>query len=406
MLKRLHIIAALLLPLVAVSCFKDPNFEPGGGNSGSQPQPGRLPTEEVRNVMIMYSAGFNSISRALASDLEDLETGFIPTATSRADNILLVLSRIKIYDDSTPVAPVLYRLYKDQEGTVVKDTLLQWDKTVQATDPALLNEVLEYARNKFPAKGYGLVYSSHASGWIPDPDRFPGGVSVMSVGQDTDTGRVHETELYEFVDAIPYELDYVLFDACFMACVEVAWALKEVTPLVGFSPTEILSEGFNYRTLAQRLIGSSVPDPLGVCEDYFAQYVGSSATITLVNTRKMEPLAQVCKTLFENYRAPIAALQHSQVQRYFRYGRNAWLERLFDLRHMLEQAGITPGEKAAFNQALSQCIVYERHTDSFMGLPLTNVCGLSVFLPSSGDAAMHAYYKEHVTWNTATQLIN
>lgn len=409
-MRKLHIIAAMLLPLLLVSCFKDPNFEPGGGESGPQTQPGRLPDHEVRNVMIMYSAGFNSLSRPLTVDLGELEEGFVPNASTRADNILLVLSRHQVSDDSTPVAPVLYRIYKDREGTVINDTLLQWDKTMQATDPALMEEVFRYAREHFPAKGYGLVYSSHGSGWIPDPDRATKGESVLSLGQDSDTGRVHEMELYEFVDAIPYELDYVLLDACFMACVEVAWALRDKTPIVGFSPTEIMSDGFNYQTLAKRLIGASEPDPLAVCEDYFAQYIAPEqrspyASITMVDTRKMDPLAEVCRTLFEKYRTSIAALRTDQVQTYFRPRRNPWLDHLFDLRDMLVKAGISAEETAALNQALSQCILYERHTDYFMSLPLVNVCGLSVFLPSSGDDFFKSYYKEHVAWNTETQLV-
>jgi hypothetical protein len=409
-MKRVRFIAALLLPLLLASCFKDPNFEPGSGSSESQPQPGRLPTQEVRNVMIMYSAGFNSLSSPLTVDLEELEKNFVPSASSRTDNILLVLSRRKIYDDSTPIAPVLYRIYKDREGTVIKDTLLQWDRKTQATDPALLEEVLQYAKNEFPANGYGIVYSSHASGWLPDPDRSTKGESVQSVGQDSDTGRVHETELYEFVDAIPYGLDYVLFDACFMACVEVAWALKDKTPIVGFSPTEIMSDGFNYSTLADRLIGSTEPDPLGVCQDYFAQYTDPKqrtpyATITLVDTRNLDALATQCKMLFEKYRTSIAALTSNQVQKYFRPGHNPWHEHLFDLRHMLVKAGITEAETAAFDKALNACILYERHTDYFMSLPLINVCGLSVFLPSSGNDSLKAFYKEHVAWNTETQLI-
>ena len=72
---------------------------------------------------------------------------------------------------------------------------------------------------------------------------------------------------------------------------------------------------------------------------------------------------------------------------------------------MLVKAGISAEETAAFDQALSQCILYERHTDYFMSLPLVNVCGLSVFLPSSGNDFFKSYYKEHVAWNTETQLV-
>lgn len=408
-MRKVHIGFFCLLLVLAASCFKDPNFEPGSGESGSQTQPGRLPTQEVRNVMIMYSAGFNSLSGDLTVDLDEMATeGFVPNASSRADNILLVLSRATRTSYSEAVSPVLYRLYKDGEGTVIKDTLLQWDAKTQATDPAVLKDVLQYARNKFPAKGYGLVYSSHASGWLPAQNGSK--ASLKSVGRDDDTGRIHETELYEFVDAIPYHLDYVLFDACFMACVEVAWALKDKARYVGFSPTEIMSDGFNYKLLAQRLIGSSEPDVLAVCEDYFAQYTDPKqlypyATITLVDTEQLAPLAQVCKTLFEAYRAPIAALTSSQVQKYYRPGHNPIHDHLFDLRDMLAKAGASATEMVTFDTALQGCILYEQHTAKFISLPLVNVCGLSVFLPSSGDDTLKDFYRQHVAWNTETQLI-
>jgi hypothetical protein len=203
----------------------------------------------------------------------------------------------------------------------------------------------------------------------------------------------------------------VLFDACFMGCVEVAWALRGTANLVGFSPTEIMSDGFDYGTLAERLIGSDEPDALGVCEDYFAQYsaAGQStpyATITLVDTRKMAPLASLCKTLFEKYRLAINSLTSWDVQRYYRSGHNSLHEHLFDLRDMLVKAGITDEETDAFDEALDACILYERHTPKFISLPLVNVCGLSVLLPSSASWDLKEYYKEHVAWNTETQLLD
>lgn len=407
-MKNLRIGIWLVLALLAAtSCFKDADFSPVPGESGSRNQPGRLPSEETRQVMIMYSAGFNSLSGALTTDLRELEGGFVPSAQSRADHILLVLSRHTHSGYSTPVAPVLYRLYKDRDGEVVRDTLLRWQPEDQACNPAILREVMTFAREKFPAKGYGIVLSSHGSGWIPSPDALE--IEAKSIGQDADTGQELEMDLSDFVNALPYKLEYVLFDACFMACVEVAWALRDKAKLVGFSPTEIMSDGFNYRTLAERLLRSE-PDALGVCTDYFAQYTDPHqsspyATITLVDAGAMQPLADICKTLFERYREPISALKTSQVQRYFRWNQNPRFEHLFDLRHMLQQAGATSAELAQFDEALDKCVLYEAHTERFMSLWLTNVCGMSVYLPSSGDEELNAFYKKEMDWNNATQLV-
>ena len=393
--------------LAAMSCARDADFEPASGDSSSRYQPGRLPSEETRQVMIMYSAGFNSLSSALSRDLWELEEGFVPGAQSRADHILLVFSRQVQTSYSNPVAPVLYRLYKDREGKVVNDTLYRWNPEDQASDPAVLRKVMTLAREKFPARGYGLVFSSHGAGWIPAKN-FATAVPNY-LGQDADTDRTLEMDLTDFVKALPYKLDYVLMDACFMGCVEVAWALREKARLVGFSPTEIMSDGFNYNTMAKHLLASS-PDALAVCEDYFAQYTRPGnpnpyATITLVDVSAMQPLADVCKTLFETYREPIARLSTSKVQRYYRQGVNPRHDHLFDLRDMVQQAGASASEIQQMDAALQACILYEAHTDRFMSLPLTRVCGLSTYMPRSGDRQLDSYYKNYVDWNFATQLI-
>ena len=408
-MRKVRIAILLLFAVTLASCFKDADFDPVNGQSAGHKQPGRLPSEETRRVMIMYSAGFNSLSSPLSTDLSELEEGFVPSSQSREDNILLVFSRHTYSGYSSPLAPVLYRLYKDREGTVVRDTLLRWMDQNQACDPAVLNEVMTFAREKYPARGYGLVFSSHGAGWLPANNSSK--VSAKSVGQDADTGRVLEMELHDFVRALPYKLDYVVFDACFMGCVEVAWALREKAGLVGFSPTEIMSDGLNYFNLAGRLIGSSEPDVLGVCQDFFAQYTSPEqkdpyATITLVDLSAMQPLADVCKTLFERYRTAIAGLTSADVQRYYRRGQNARHEHLFDLRDMVEKAGASASEMEQFDAALKACVLYEAHTKMFMtSLPLNHVCGLSVYLPRTGDDALNSFYKTYVDWNNATGLI-
>jgi hypothetical protein len=397
----------VLLSLV-FSC-RETDFTPDSGSAEPYTPPARGEVRETRKVMVMYSAGFNSISYALSQDLREMAAeGFVPEDKTRADHILLVFSRQNTDGYSNPQAPVLYRLYKDAEGTVVQDTLLRFKPEDQATDPAVLREVMDFARDRYPASGYGLVVSSHACGWLPSKNS-PSAKSVKSIMQDADTGNIHEMELGDFVSALPYRLDYVMLDACFMGCVEVAWALREKARWVGFSPTEIMSDGFNYLTLADRLLRSE-PDALGVCTDYFAQYTdprqGSPyASITLVDAGAMQPLADICKTLFERYRGPISRLSKTQVQRYFRWNQNPRFEHLYDLRHMLQQAGATEADLAQFDAALKKCVLYEAHTERFMSLWLTNVCGLSVYLPSSGDDDLNQYYMNQVEWNNATELI-
>ncbi len=441
-MKVRYLIASLAVLLGVFSCDKDENFEPGAPtpDSSSTVQPGRTPSEEVRHVMVMVAGGYNSLYSYMSEDMRMLEEGYLPTGTYRSADVLVVLSRFTAaYQDyTTPSAPVLYRMYRDPQGRTVKDTLKVWNGDTQIFGGNTLTEALDLVYKRYPAKGYGMVVSSHASGWLPegyynDPSKYekssldlfsarrssrawtytPGCFppldpypAVKSIGQDNDSDLVGvEMDLDEFVSAIPMHLDYLLIDACLSGCVEVAYALREKADIVGFSQTEILADGFDYKTITEHLLQPE-PDPVAVCQDYFNYYDSQSgsnrsATISVIDTRKMDALSEVCATLFEKYRSQISSLNGYRVQGYFRHERHFF----YDLRDILVKAGITEEETAALDDALAECVLYKAATPYFLSLPIRTACGLSMYLPSMGSSYLDNFYRTRITWNQATKLV-
>ena len=418
-------------------------------NSSSAGTGGRDYDQWGRRVMLLYSAGLNSLTHYLSEDINDLMNGYVPGNRSN-DNVLLVFSRNGAYSSygCKAVSPVLFRMYKDQTGATVRDTLVTYPVETNAASAATVTMVLEDVRSRFPSYSYGMVFSSHASGWVPpyyyfnpsayDPEYIDsesggGGVwgtsprrahpvfdpnemypdlpPVKSVGQDYLTGGAVEMSLRDFADAIPYKLEYLLFDACLMGGIETAYELRDKTDIVGFSQAEVLAEGFDYTTLAAHLIGSAKADPKAVCEDYFNYYdqqsgVARSATISLIDCTKLEPLATLCREYFEKYRSAILSIDASTVQVYFRFGRHFF----YDLEDILLKAGITTAEQAALERALLNCTIYKAATPSFMqtgmsGFDIFMYSGFSMFLPAAGTTYITNYYKSNLDWNDATLLV-
>ena len=417
MVKRL-IWTLLAVLLVATACSKDAGFEMGisGADSASRSSSERGYSMPSRRVMVMISAGYNSLSGYLSEDLKDLESGYIPEGTYFNADVLLVLARLpkSAGDYASPSAPVLYRLWANRSGEVQRDTIQVWGGDTQLCTRETIHEALSTTQKKYPAQSYGVVFSSHGSGWLPpgyytDPSKFEpssGSLwSLRSIGQDKTPSGGTEMDLNDFADAIPMHLDYCLIDACLSGCVEVAHALKGKADIVGFSPTEVLADGFDYKNITTHLFAKPL-DPVEVCREYFAYYNAQSgsnrsATITAVDTRKMDALEAVCKELFEAYRPILKTMSGGNVQGYFRYDRHYF----YDLRDILVQAGISEQEKTRLDATLSQFIVYQAATDYFLSIPLTRVCGLSMYLPSMGSTYLNNYYKEHVSWNQATELV-
>lgn len=413
------------------------------GNPGE-----RTENRETRKVLLLYSAGFNSLTSYLKEDIEDLKAGWLPGNT-RMDDVVLVYSHFPEKNGAyaTPTSPTLVRLYRDRDTTVIADTLVVYPKTTISASAKQLNEVLTYVKNEFSARNYGMIFSSHATGYLPvgyyqkpdnyvfenarqktgahrrsalftptgvpfeEPEHDPSMPLTKSIGQDqvgtSGAYTSYEIELQDFAEAIPMELEYILFDACLMGGIEVAYELSGKVKTVGFSQTEVLAEGFDYKRLTSHLLQEEVPDPVGVCQDYFIQYdiqsgVYRSATISVVDCTELEEVAQECRDLFDTYGVNIRCLSSTGVQQYFRSSYH-WF---YDLESILLNAGITQDEMEDLRAALKKCIIYKAHTPEFMNaFDIHTYSGFSMYLPSRGSDALDLYYKT-LKWNQATGLVN
>lgn len=440
------IIAASVLSVVSFSCtdLHGDSFSHNEESGIENPDADREVTEESRKVLLLYSAGFNSLSSFLSEDIADLKSGYLPGAR-RNDDVMLVYSHLtkKNGNYSTLTSPALMRLYKALDGTVSVDTLVTYEPGTISASAKQLNEVLEYIRGEFPARSYGMVFSSHATGYLPSgyytgskdyeagrtslmkfgscpgaeipvpyaaPEYAEGTPLTKSIGQDqhlVSGNRIsYEMELADFAEAIPMKMDYILFDACLMGGVEVAYQLREVCDKVGFSQAEVLAEGLDYKTLTTHLLQPVNPMPEKVCEDYFLQYdsqsgVYRSATISLVACGRMGELAAVCSELFEKYSAALDAVNPASVQRFYRSSYH-WF---YDLESILNAAGISKEELDSLHEALSACVLYKASTPSFMQeFDIKTFCGFSMFLPCNGGDRLKDFYTT-LDWNKATGLV-
>lgn len=426
-MRRARILFLLLLGLLLASCERD------GFQLDLSVGPFGDPT---RKVMLLYEAGFNSLGGDIIGNLETLQEGWLP-GNRRNDDVLLVMSHVTRYSRNytRETEPVLIRMYKNGDDVAVLDTLRTWPVGTSIANAGMVTEVLELVRELFPAAGYGAVFSSHATGWLPEGyfnnpkryegnDRRPSGdywaaPRLRTFGQEYfQSGKMYEEiELHDLAAAIPYRLDYILFDACLMSTVEVAWALKDVCSYLAVSPCEIPAAGFDYSTLTKHLLQAETPDLKAACEDYFARYENDSvygATISMVDCGALPELADVCRPLFARYRSAIRNLDGSKVQTYDRKMNNKYFFAFFDLKDLLREAGASASELASVQAALDKVLVYEAHTSRFINLNLDRCCGLSMYLPSYPDYTKDAYhgtefldwfYQENVAWNQATSLV-
>ena len=191
-----------------------------------------------------------------------------------------------------------------------------------------------------------------------------------------------------------------------MGGIEVAYELRGKCRTLGFSQAEVLAEGFDYKTLTQHLLLKETADPMGVCKDYFSQYdiqsgIYRSATISMVDCDKLEPVAEVCREIFSAHRAGLETITPSNVQRFYRSGKH-WF---YDLESIIREAGASEEEIAGLQDALAGCVLYKGHTPGFMNeFKIDIFSGFSMYLPCDGSLELDKFYKT-LQWNQATGLV-
>lgn len=394
-------------------------------------------------VLILYSAGYNSLRNYLYEDIQDLKKGFAPgIKDSRA---FLVVSHLSVRrgEYSTETSPQLIRIYSDKKRGVVLDTLKSY--TGNLSEKTTMNTILSDIKKQFPSDHYGMVFSSHATGWLPvgyyndpsdydssypggrrsaarislpdgtypyvEPEYLPGEPLTKSLTMTNSANTATEMEMIDFKNAIPMHLDYLLMDACLSGGIEVAYEFKDVCDQIGFSQAEILADGFIYKDLAGHLIGQDVADTRAVVDDYYQFYAAKkdrtdrSATISLVDCKQLDALASVCKTLFSKYASQIEGLNPSSVQRFYRYEKH-WF---YDMEDILVKAGISSEERGSLSSAINRCILYKAATEEFLkaygGFTIDTFCGFSMYLPCDGSTILDSAYK-NLAWNKATLLVD
>lgn len=278
---RRNVLVVMLLSLLALaSCDKEEAPEPSS----------------YKRTVLVYLAADNNLSSFALQDLEEMKEGMKQVA----DGTLHLL----VYID-TGSSPRLVEL-KKQGGKVVEDVVRTYDdRNSVGVDETREVFADVFANPSFLAESYGLIYWSHADGWVPY-----GQASTRWVGQDKTDGdhRMNISELVTILQSAPH-LDFLMFDACFMSSVEVAYELRGFTDYYIGSPTENPGPGAPY----ERLVPLMAADQAAVemSKAYFAAYeeiynggIGISnnnwtggTSICVMRTDALEPLAALTAQL-------------------------------------------------------------------------------------------------------------
>ena len=399
--------------LALVSCVKDIEpFDDSGPSKRAQRD--GTPGLHFDKMMILYSEGYNNLQGSLNKNIDELCEGYIPPKWGKEAIVVFSHASLTSSNWQTDTEPVVFRIY-EQYGEVVRDTVFRYPAESISVEKEFMKKVLGDIKDRFPSDSYGMVYTSHGTGWIPkDYKKTSETFSLKPTGVGAEFDGTYPSYTYiqldidEFRGAIPYHMDYIVMDACLMGGVEVVYEWRDICDYLAASPGEVLTVGFDYYKIAERLLKGEKPDLVGICRDYYEMNAidrdnngrqDGDATIALYDCSKIVALAEACAPIFETHRSAIPTLKPSKVQSF-----NYTYQYHFDFRDILVKLGASDEELAPVDAALEDLVLYKNATDVFLNNIITTFSGLSMFLPTSGGAILNERYKS-TSWNQATGFV-
>lgn len=327
------------------------------------------------------------------------------------------------YVNRYPGNAVLYRINDDLTMTEVA----QYGQE----DPAsadVLQRVWNTTHQQFPADSYGLVMWGHATGWVPADlnimnqrskplteegiswsqgmerqiwKQMPNALPTKSYG-----GKM---EISELASALPEgrKIEFMLFDACFMSSIEALYDLRNTAQYIIASPTEVMGNGFPYADITPMFFQKSL-NLQGICQAFVDSYRYSSsiksASVALINTSALEPLAE---TVHDIYTAnPDPQVDLSRVQHYESLSYHVF----YDLEDYLKQFADGTTQFEAFQSQLAKTVVYSDCTDWIYSVygsmfQCVDFSGISTYAPQDVFPVYGAAHAE-TAWAQATGQSN
>jgi hypothetical protein len=349
----------VVLPVFTVSCSDD--------REGPLQYPGR--------TVLFYFAGDNNLSAETLAKTQALCEGW-PARTGDA---------VLVYRDAMGEPGRLYTI-KGPAGRGALCEITTYDDRGSAT-PERVAQVITDMRRSYPGSRYAMVVFSHATGWLPQgslnaPKSAPQAKTVLQDDGD-------ELDIPSFASALPAGmLDYIVLEACFMAGVEVAWELRDKTPLALASSAEILSPGFtelyrNRMAVVCLLDGdlSGFGRLVSAWYDARPETWQRSATFSLIRTEKLAALRQFIRSI-----DVVPGVIPSGVQQFGRPGTGYGL--FHDFAGYYESFLTSAADKQELTRLISACVPWEYHTAGFLqgyadagGFEIWQHSGLSLYVP-------------------------
>lgn len=294
---QIYVIALIAIIPIVSSCSYDD-------------EPRIQPTQKT---LFVYMPWATNLLSAFETNLSDMQS-YIESNNIDGNRIVVFLA-------DYPNHGKMFELVKD--GSRVYRKFLKDYKNPAFTSAAWITGLLNDVKHVSPSQNYAMVIGCHGMGWLPAGSFGRGtrsaGKKIPEGGINTDgiyagyhltryfggeelESQTNVSDLVKGIRDAGLRMEFVMFDDCYMASVEVAEQMQAVTDHIVGATCEIMAYGMPYHLLLGDLLGQT--NYRNICKhfyDFYSTYESPYGAMGVINTREINGLAEIMKQINARY---------------------------------------------------------------------------------------------------------
>ena len=365
------------------------------------------PKGKVEHTLLFYFFG-TSLDRYFRDNIADASEAIANGALGGYGRVIFFrqINRAKGYIGEL--------CYNPEQNSCIERHIMDVSLATPAITPEIIAQNIALMAEQADADRYGLVLAGHGQGWITK-EILNGDIAsaqlsstynpwTQALGADVTRAfgesnvQVNISELATGIEQSGVDIDYILFDACFMANIEAVYELRNSANYIIASPCEIMGRGFPYHRTLPYLFANNgeASDLAGAAESYNryyrSEYVGSSrcGSVALFDCSEVEALVDATRDVVAS------AKEEYEIDAIQTYEGHA-VHIFYDLGHWATTVATDQVALDAFHQQLERVIVAKYTLPTFYsayGSHGTHEIDESVYSGVTTSAASLAYPTE------------
>lgn len=371
--------------------------------------------KEPTQTLLMYMPWSTNLTSFFRINIADMEEAI-------AEGILKH-ERVLVFLATSPTKASMFELtYDAANGACVRQTLKEYENHPCTTADGIAS-ILTDMKTFAPADIYSMTIGGHGLGWLPvqsattasevrassSPStaptyhwEVPGEYLTRYFGGTTANHQTDITTLAKGIESAGITMEYILFDDCYMSCIEVAYDLRHVTRHFIASTCEVMAYGMPYHPMAQHLLGNINYEGISqTFYDFYTNYSMPCGTIATTVTSELDSLTTLMHEI--NEQCTWDNKQTDSLQYLDGYSPHIF----YDLGDYASRLCTDSLLLTRFNEQLERAVptASRAHTPTFYSMytgqqaPISTFCGLTISDPSTHRLATP---KTETNWYKAT----